>query len=160
MFPANLTRWIFASVTKHFYDRRGGYEMWIEGQRRRGGEDANQIEVRMDGPDLTEVSKDYWRVFIEVNILCSAVLDDQSFHTLHQMVGDISSKFTNIGVFRLGVDTDPSNDGTLIGCLELVQHPSPSRGRLRIRHFGQVNPEIALIRASVEGHYQAFFTFS
>lgn len=159
MFPANLTRWIFASVTKHFYDNRGGYEMWIEGQRRKSGTHANQVEVRMDGPDLTEVSKDYWRVFIEVNLLCSVLLDDQSYHTIHQMVGDISSKFTNIGVFRLGVGTDPENDGTQLGCLELVQHPAPSRGRLRIQHFGQVNPETPLIRATVEGHYQAFFTF-
>jgi hypothetical protein len=118
----------------------------------------DEIEIRMDGPSISEVSKDYFRVGIEVSILASAILGDTSFHTIHAMVGDIANCFTNIEVFRLGSEDIIENDGDLIGCLYLIQSPHATRGNLDISHYGQVQPSLPLIRSSVEGHYQAHFS--
>lgn len=156
MISQHLPRWIFASVSKHFYDNKGDYVLFIEGQNRSGvglPSEPQYFELRMDGPDVIEVSKDVFRVNIEVNIVCSAAMNDEDFHLIHAMVGHIASKFTTIGVYKLGPVTDPViNDGSLIGCLNL-------NSRIEIRHFGQIKADVPLMQAWVEASYTNIFTF-
>lgn len=155
--PANQNwpRWIFASVSKHFNDRRGGLAFYIEGQERNVPAPKDLLELRLDGPYLTEVNKDYWRLYIEVSILIQAIKDDADYHRIHSHSGLVAQAFTTIPVYKFGVGVD--DDQTQLGCLELVQNLG-KRERIQINNFGQIEQSTPLLQTSVEGHYEMYLT--
>lgn len=147
----NWARWTFASVSKHFDDRRAGIPMFIEGQHRDTKELKDYFELRMDGPTLLEVSRGCWKLRVEVNILATSAFDESNYHRIHQNVGILQSAFTSIEVYRYG--TGPDDDGTFLGCLKLLQNPS-NRDFLELNHFGRIDIDTPLTQATVEGHYE------
>lgn len=153
MINEHWARWIFASVCKHFDSKRGTLPMFVEGQQRatRGVQDF--IELRLDGPDFNESSKNYWKAYIEINILIQSSMTDGDFHKIHRTTGLVSAAFvSSIPVYKYGsaplIDT-----GAHIGCLDIVDNKF-DKERIKVRHFGQVNPDTQLMQASVEGHYE------
>lgn len=151
----NWPRWIFASVSKHFDDRRQGLPMFIEGQHRDTRSLKDFIELRMDGPQFTEVSHNYWRLYFEVNILVQSTMDEHSYHRIHTNVGIVAAAFSDIGLMRYG--TGPSDDQEQWGCAGLLQD-TRKRQHLDIFHFGQIDKQTKLMQATVEGHYETFLT--
>lgn len=149
----NWPRWVFASVSKHFYDRRQGLIMFIEGQHRNTRNDKDFIELRMDGPQYTEISKDYWRIYGEVNILVTSAMDNVNYHRIHENVGIVATAFTMIPLFKYGAGAQ--DDQTQWACWNLLQDTG-KRQRVDIFHFGQVDVKSEVIQASVEGHYETF----
>ncbi len=150
----NWPRWIFASVSKHFYDNRDGIAIYVEGQHRDTKDNKDFFEIRVDGPYFTEYSKGYWRCYTEVNILVQSAMDNVNFHRIHTNVGIVAAAFTNaIPVYKYGSGDD--DDDTLLGCMQLV---SDYRGkeRIQINHFGIIDKNVNLMQASVEGHYEIF----
>jgi len=143
-------RWILASIQKHFDDRRDGLKLFVEGTYRNTSEDANFIELRVDGPSLTEISKDWWKIYVEVNILVQATMSDTDFHKIYTDVGTVLAAFTNIELFKYG--TESYDNGSQFGCLRLL---SDARGKqpVRIYNFGQVETSIPLMQSTLEGHY-------
>jgi hypothetical protein len=108
----------------------------------------------MDGPYYTEESKDFWRLYIELSVLTQSVMTDTSYHTIHRMVGDVAAAFTDtIPVYKYGTSTDDTQ--TLVGCLELIQDIR-NRERIQTNHFGQIDPAIPLLQATVEAHYEMY----
>jgi len=150
----NWPRWVKASVSQHFDDRRQGLKMYIEGQPRDTRKDKDFIELRMDGPQFTEVSKDYWRIYGEVNILVTSVMDNEDYHRIDRNVGIVAAAFTTIRLFKYGAD-NPPDDQTQWACWDLLQD-SGKRQRIDIFHFGQVDVKDEVMQASVEGHYEVF----
>ena len=65
----NWPRWIFASVCTHFDARKGDYNLFIEGQFRNMQPPKDFFELRMDGPFITEVSHNFYKLYIEINVL-------------------------------------------------------------------------------------------
>lgn len=151
----NWPRWIFASVSKHFYDRRGTIAFYIEGQERTVPAPKDLLEFRLDGPYLTEVNKDYWRLYIEVSILIQAIKDDTDYHRIHSHTGLVAQAFTTIPVYKFGDGVD--DDQTQLGCLELVQNLG-KRERIQINNFGQIEQTTPLIQSSVEGHFEMYLS--
>lgn len=152
---ANWPRWIFASVSKHFDARRQGLNLFIEGQHRDTSDAGAYIELRIDGPEFREDSKGYWRVFSEINVLVSTPLDDTNFH-LHQVnIGIVAAAFTTINIYKYG--TGVLDDQSLLGCYQLV-HDYIGRERLIVSNFGQIDPAVKLLQATVEGHYEMFLS--
>lgn len=149
----NWARWIFASVSKHFDDRKGALPLYIEGQHRDTKDIKDFMELRMDGPFITELSRNYFRLFIEINVLVQSALDDTNYHRIHGNVGLVASIFTAIEIFKFGTGVD--DDDTQLECMRLIQD-SPSNERIQINHFGQIEPDIELIQSTVEGHYEMF----
>ena len=149
---ANWPRWIKASVSKHFDDSRGTLPMFIEGQYRHTRKEKDFIELRMDGPQLTEISRDYWRIYGEVNVLITSVMDNTNYHRIDTNVGIVAAAFTTIGLFKYGVASS-INDQSQWGCWNLLQD-SGKRQRLDIFRFGQVDVSSEVEQASVEGHYE------
>ena len=149
----NWARWIFASVTKHFDDNKQGLATYVEGTYRDTRTEVDFFEVRQDGPYSTEVSKDYWHFFIEVNILIQSTMSATDFHKIYRDVGIVMAAFTDIPVYRYGTGDD--DDDTLLGCLQLV---SDAQGKkpVKVSHFGQIEPRTDLLQATVEGHYFMF----
>ena len=150
----NWARWIFASVCKHFDDRKGTYPLYIEGQLRDIETPTDFFELRMDGPWAIQDDATTWKMLCTVDMLVQSNMDDQNFHKIHSMVGMLSSCFTTIHVYRYGNGT--GDDGTLVGCLRL-DTSSRNRKRLKISHFGQIRPSMRLMQASVEGEYIGYF---
>jgi len=149
----NWPRWIFASVTTHFDDNLGTYEIFYEGQKRNAENYKTDLfEVRMDGPYFLQLSPNLYDAKIEVNLLVQAAMDDVDFHKIHKMVGVAAKGFAkSIPVLQYG-------DGEAqVGCLDLMQDRR-NREYLVISHFGQIDPDKQLLQATVEGHYQIQLT--
>ncbi len=144
----NWDRWILASISKHFDDRREGVTLFIEGQIRDRPAPPELLELRVDGPHLTEQTKGCWRAYVEVNILLQITMDGKNYHRVNAVSGLVASAFTDIPIFRYGDSVD--DDKTQLGCLQLI-----SDG-IRSNKFGQVDATVPLVQASVEGHYELY----
>ena len=127
--------------------------MFIEGQHRDTRKDKDFIELRVDGPQITEISKDYWKIYGEVNILVTSAMDVTNYHRIHQNSGIVAAAFTTINLFKFG--TGVLDDQTQWACWNLLQN-SGKRQRVDIFNFGQVDSKSELVQASVEGHYETF----
>ena len=148
----NWARWSFASISKHFDDNRQGLKLFIEGTHRDTREVEEYLEFRMDGPTLREVSKGCWKLRIEVNLLVTATIDEEDFHRIHRNAGIAQAAFaTGIPAFKYGDGVD--DDQSVFGCYQLLQSSS-TRDFIELNHFGQIDTNIPLLQATVEGHYQ------
>lgn len=150
-------RWIFASISNHFNTNKpADVEFFIEGQVRKNMSAESVIELRIDGPYGTELSKDYWELYSEVSLLISCSKTDGDYHRIQRLCGKIAATFTTIPVFKFG---DGPNDAptTQIGCLDLIQDLG-KRERIQINHYGQIKTDTGIVQASVEGHYRIQLT--
>ncbi len=147
----NWSRWSFASISKHFDDNRQGLKLFIEVTHRDTRKDEEYLEFRMDGPTLREVSKGCWKLRIEVNILVTATIDENDFHRIHRNAGIAQAAFAQgISVFKYGDGVD--DDDSFLGCYKLLQNSS-TRDFIELNHFGQIDANVPLMQATVEGHY-------
>ena len=144
-------RWITASLNKHFDARKQTLPLFIEGMHRETRSEKDFLELRRDGPYLTELSKGVWKVYMEVNVLIQSAMDDTNMYRIDKSVGIVVAACTAIPVYKYG-DDPLVDDGSLLGCLKVV---SDARGkeRIQVNHFGKINPSTPLIQASVEVHY-------
>jgi len=147
-------RWIAASINKHFDARKGTLPLFIEGMHRATRTEKDFLELRHDGPYLTELSKGVWRVYTEVNILIQSAMDDENIYRVYVDVGRAVQACTAIPIYKYG--SGVMDDGTLLGCLKVV---ADSRGkeRIQVNHFGQIGKDTRLIQATVEVHYEGKF---
>jgi len=148
---ADWSRWIFASVSYHFDQRKGSLDMFIEGQHRDTRTLKDFFELRVDGPYYTELSKNYWQLYIEVNALVQSTKDDHSYHRIWDNCGTVSAMFTDIPVYKYG--NGILDDQSYLGCLNLLQD-TRGRERLQTSHFGQIEPKTPILQATIEGHYE------
>lgn len=151
MIDKNWTRWIFASVVKHFTDRRQGLTLFVEGQRRDTPQATTLVELRFDGPHYVEMTRDHWHIQVEINVLIQTAMDNASYHTHFANCGIVQVAFTDIMVYRYG--NGPDDDDTLLGCLRLLQDLR-DRDRVETNQLGQIDKDIPLIHATLEGHYK------
>ncbi len=147
----HLTRWIMASVEKHFRARLQGITMFVEGQMRDTRTLKDFAELRVDGPNFTELSKDYWNVYIEINILIQSAQDQDNRYRIYNTIGIMAAAFEGIiKILRLGDGS--SDDQSLIGCIKL-QGDKDANERIKISHFGQIEAKTDIFQSTVEGHY-------
>ena len=149
----NWTRWIFASISKHFLDyfTAEGVTLFIEGQHRDTDTLQDFVELRIDGPRLTEVSKDCWLFRVEVNILITSIMNDTNYYRVQQNVGISQAGCIQIDVFKFGDGVD--DDGSFLGCFKLLQDKA-SRDFLEANQFGQIDVATKILQATVEAHYK------
>lgn len=155
MIDLDWSRWIFIGTSDHFGT---GLEalpsplpQFIEGQQRDTKDLTNFVEFRMDGPWFTELSKDYWRIYVEVNILVQTAMKTGDFHQHHRNLGNVAALFRDIQVFRCG--DGPNDDDSPLGCLKLIQDER-KRERVVIANFGQIEPHVQVQQGTVEGHFE------
>ena len=153
----NWPRWIFASTSKYFYDRRGDIDFYIEGQQRISGTGKDLIEFRLDGPLMSELTKDEWYLEIDINLLIQCVKDDLDYYRTHKICGSVAQAFTAIPIYKYGDGTD--DDQSQIGCMTLTKGPGRRDG-VQINHFGQIGSDTLLMQSSVEGHFHMTITLN
>lgn len=153
-----MARWIFASVEGDFGALADAavIPMYTEGQKRETNKKKQFIEFRMDGPDNTELSKGFFELAIEINILLTQGQTDTSYHDIYELAGTVQDMFKKtISVFRYGDRVN--DDDSFVGCLVLQQN---LRGRKSVEtnHFGLINPKDAILQATVEAEYRMQLT--
>ena len=145
-------RWINASINQHFDSNITGVKLFIEGQHRDTRTDEEFFELRVNGPYLTEVSKDYWFVEVMVNTLVQATMNNDLYR-IQRLTGTLVPVYISIPMFRLGDGAE--DDGLQFGCLKLVQDVG-NRRRIKVDYFGQIRPETKLQQATVDADYYMY----
>lgn len=153
----NWSRWIFASITTHF-DGIITISTFVEGMDRQTKDLSEFAEIRIDGPRTNELSADYWRLYIEVNILIQTIMNDRDLHRHWKNIGDVNMAFLNcISVYKKA-DRDGNNgDGSRLGCFQLVTDRY-NRENIVTSNFGQIDKSVKLQQATVEAHYEMFLS--
>jgi len=148
MINENWSRWIFASLSKHFSENIS-LHVFIEGQHRSTKTMLDFCEFRMDGPHYSNTSKGFWTAEVEVNILITSTITGD-FHKIHRNIGDVIKAFTGVKIYEYG------DSGNLLTCMNIVP---VSRGKdVLVNHFGQLEPSKELMQATVDGKYRAELT--
>ena len=153
----NWPRWVFASFSKHFADHfaAAGIPLFVEGDDRDTSLTKDFAEFRMDGPRIRERSRNYFELYVPVNILVTSAMDDANTHRGLRTIGKALSGFADsISVFKYGAN-NPPDDRSLLVCMVLLKSPLHA---VRENHFGQVDKTVRLQQATVEGHYQGYIT--
>jgi predicted transport protein len=151
MMNHNWARWIFASVSSFFDSKKSTLDMFVEGTDMLGRrKDKDYIEFRMNGPSGTEVSKAYWRLDFEVNVLVCSLKDEKNFHRLLSNIGIVTSMFFGaIPIYKLGSgpDDDPK---------EMLEDCAVREEEIRVNQYGQFDPALPVLQATVESSYKIY----
>ncbi len=155
MSNTNWPRWIYASTSKYFQAIADAYpmHMFLEGVERDTKNESKWLEFRVDGPQTREISKGYFRLDVEINILWSIHLSSTDFHDQQRIPGMLVEAMTDICIYKYGDGDD--DDDSLLGVLILSQDPNSP---IRNNNFGQVRPDTQLVQGSVEGTYRMHLT--
>ncbi len=133
-------KWIWASVAKHMKAVADelSLPLLVEGidDRQPKNIRASHAELRINGPFIFELSKEYYIVQAPINILLVDFMvgDSTNAYRLQEWAGKFQSVMDlPIPVYRYG--QDPEDDGTLLECLRIRRTRD---GGVRVIHFGQV----------------------
>ena len=153
----NWARWVFASVTSYLKEVAADAEIpvLVEGLDERTTEfmtATDRCEIRITGPFTQEISHDYFRVEVIVNVLFVSRYEEQkNQYAIMQKIGVFHEAMDgSIAVYKYG--SLPGDDQhALVGCL------SPIQGRhnaIRVLHFGQITPTDRLKQSMVDASYR------
>jgi len=140
------SRWIFASASRHFgaLIEAAGYTYYIEGTQR-NPEAQEFIEFRMDGPDLTRLNSNYYKLDVNINLLWSYNQGHSDFYKPSRIRGFLIRTMRDICIYRFG------DDESQLGILKLKQDKQNST---MVNNFGQVRPDVKLMQGTVEGTFE------
>lgn len=152
----NWLRWIVASITKHFADAlNGSLYLQIEGTDRRTDQLQDYAELRYDGPTFDELSKGYWCIHINLDVLVCSKINDVNIYTPQVDVGVVLAAFTSdipIFCYGNGQQDDPNLQ---LGCMVLKPYADVP---IRVTNFGINREQVRLRQASVEATYRMYIT--
>lgn len=144
-----------ASVAKYFSDICVAIPlpMLVDGIDERTSEELHydHAELRITGPYITELSKDYWRLSVDVNILLTEMMENNAYK-LQSWCGVIAAAADGaIQIYKYGGET--GDDNSWVSCL------TPLNGRidpLRVLHFGQLGKTERLRQSMIDSHYVVY----
>ena len=150
-------RWIFASTADYFKQVADGIELpiLIEGIDEREAEKMranDHVEFRINGPAVTELSRGYFRLDVDVNLLLTSMMGGQTknaYDIVEQAGVFLQAAGGPIPVFKYG--EGPDDDESLLGCLTLR---SGKRDAVRVIHFGQIGRDDRLRQSAVDARYR------
>lgn len=153
MINKNWTRWIHVSIHKHFSDAMAGegIPLYIVAQPRGTRDEKTHVELRIAGPEFIQQSQIEVDVTLGVNLLISVHLNDENAHQYLNVEGQVAYHCTSLQVYRYGDPANPDNDGTLLGCLDLV-------GSIDTIQIGQVDKDTNLVQAMIQAEYRMCLT--
>lgn len=158
----NWPRWIWASIIKHLASSvftPNSIPFIAEGVDERTDDfmsENNRAEIRMNGPQTRELSADYWRLWVDINVLVISYMDGQldNAYTLETNLGLVLEAMdTVIPINRLG--DGPNDDGNLLGCLSPRLGDSDS---VKIIQFGQVHKVDRIKEGVVDGRFKMYLS--
>lgn len=150
-----LPRWIKASVSNYFTTALSPVPLFITGDLRTTEQDPNWIELRFNGPDFMQNSKDTLRMMLRLNFVVNLVSDGKNSYAMEDYTGLIASLIVAIPIYRYGdVTLDPQDDSSFIQCIEPMTEGTHS---IEIKNFGKLDPSTNLTQSTVEVTYKSYF---
>jgi hypothetical protein len=145
----NISRWMVASINKHFDANKGSLNLYVGDDHRNLTDDEDYLELRIDGPYLKQCHKDYWQINLVINVLIVSVINDDDIYRIHNSVGTVIAAMTDIPIYKYG------DDNSFIGCIILQQKGNEY---IQVKHFGQLQPDVKVLQCTVEGQYQMYWS--
>lgn len=151
----NWARWIFASVSYFFDRQRGSLDMFVEGTDKMGRrQEKDYLEFRLNGPYGTEIARAQWKLVFDVNILVCSIRDQKDIHRIYRNAGIVTSMFKGeIPIYKMG-DGSEDNNSVLLGCA--VLETEGRAGGIYVDHYGQLDPALPVLQATVEAGYKIY----
>jgi len=144
----NVTKWIFASIAKHFSSLPN---LHIAGQLRTTDSVGEWYELKIDGPYLHKLSKNYWHAKVEIDIQMYTQQNRKYLYNNQELQGKALALFTDtISIYKLG--NKDEDDATFLFCMSLDHD---DKHALDVANFGFVEGDEKLSVSDIEGHYYA-----
>lgn len=150
----NWNRWILTSALKHFTDSIGE-NLVLDGMDRDGlRDDPLFAEFRMDGPRYLQLNQNYYRLWFAINIVVTSAIDPVDLTLKHDLIGDIVNAFTlELAINKYG--SGGGDDSSLLECATLSDDFP-----IRVNQLGQIDKDIRIEQATIEGQYLLYLTTS
>jgi len=149
---SDLAKWVFASVIKSFETNLDGLTMHVEGEERDLSGQTDWCELRVDGPEISEISKDLLKVSTEVNVLVATFRDRTDlYHESENIAKVVAALVDEIDIYKYG--NAVGDDKSKVGCLKLLPR-ADLRDTTKIARFGQIDPSVNMFQSTVENHYE------
>lgn len=156
----NWSRWVWASILNHFSTVAQSIPlpMHAEGVDERDTDDleTNHVEVRVNGPFVRELSRNYFELHVDVNILLHNFMKEtnESGYDLATWSGIFQTACEGpINIYKFGGEV--GDDSTYVGCLTLRRGKYDS---LRLLYFGQTGRVERLRQSMVDAKYEMHIT--
>lgn len=147
----SIPKWVFLSTAKHFTDGITDITTFVEGAEERDLSGQNSwIEIRINGPDMREISKDVLVIENRVNLLVATHFQPTAPAEHINNIGLAVENFTDYCIYKYG--SADSDDRSSYGMMKLL--PLNGNEKLEIVNMGQIDPNINLLQATVEGHFK------
>jgi hypothetical protein len=144
-------RWSLSAFLKAMDLVKGDYPLYVEGDERTTRLDVNFVEVRVDGPDIDELCKNYFLLQCQLNVLINHKMSVTDLYSPERILGQFQTGFTNtVNVFRVG--NGPDDDQSFLGCYQLI-------GPLDTSKFGVVNKDLRVVQLMLEARYKMQLSF-
>jgi hypothetical protein len=154
----NLPRWLHASIRTHIASNLPGYKLIIEGEERITQDLESYFELRVNGPIIDEITRDEFKAYCRINILCVTKFNEKELYTIHKLTGIATQALSKcINIYNYGGSEDSvrqSNDtvleDTLLGNLQLMDD-------IETNNFGRVEDRLDVTQSTVEANYWGCF---
>ena len=147
-----LPKWVFSSCAKHFEDNISGITTFVEGAQERDlSGQSSWAEIRIDGPDIKEVSKNTYIIESGISILVATHFSPTAPLNHAINVGRAVAAFTDFYIYKYGSDSDDTGVVLEVFRLEPLAN---NADRIHIANMGQIDPAIKLLQTTVESHYR------
>lgn len=125
---SNWPRWIKASVVDHFSSILDSNVLLVDGQRRSATQANDRYELRFNGPNISQKTRNEYRLGYTINLLIVSSSNELDIYQMERYKGLGANAFSvSIPVYKYG--PDPDDDQSMVGCLNL-------KSDLTIRDFG------------------------
>lgn len=154
---ANWARWIYASLADYLKEVAddASLPIFVESLDDRGTafqEATDRAEIRINGPFTNELSRGYYKILVDANVLVSSRYDGKTKngYELTRILGLFHEAMDSvIPVFKHGLQPGDDSEAQL-GCL------SPKAGKnenVRVLHFGQIDRTDRVKQGAVDARY-------
>jgi hypothetical protein len=161
MAQRDWARWIFASLASYLKEVAEEQDLpvlveHLDERTEAFMRSADRAEIRITGPFTRELSKGYWQVFVDANVLLTSRYDGSQkngYDILIHAGAFHAAMNLPVGIWNFGsqqgdyVEDDPETH-TFLGCL--VPRPGQS---VRVLNFGQIDTVEKIKQTEIEARY-------
>jgi len=147
MFESKWPKWIWASFARHFNDAAtdAAILMHVEGEERKTAGLLEYAEFRLLGPQVQEISKNYFKLDCRINILVTVDEKHQNRFRVHEIGGLFLASFTqSIAMYKLG--SSEGDDATQLDCMRIL-------GKASWNFYGKIKDDTTLLQGTIDGRY-------
>ena len=155
MINQNWARWIMASASVYFKAATDTIPLpfMVEGINERTEEElhSDHAELRINGPHIIELSKDFYQLHVDFNILLTDKMKEtnENAYDLQTWCGVFQSAMDGpVTVYKYGIEV--GDDSSFVGCL------TPRHGKYdsnKVLHFGQIHKVDRIRQSVVDGKF-------